>query len=221
MKIKKRNNFTKRNYVRKSRMLFLLVFLFFTHAFSQQIKSDSLTQNISQFSKSEIFVANGTVIYNHSNEEKGSAESVKVEEPIIYVTEGSFVYAPKNSVEATIVKVSPIITKESATKVLAKKPNIHKDESSLEKKPKRPIHSTKTYTPLSDDSNFNIGSIVKSIGTFNNTISKSKKDIRFSTEYPILNNFSKIQKRNSQYSVSFYSFQNCEYHFTRPPPYFS
>lgn len=224
MKKKIKNNSAIKTRLLQLRILVFFAFLFFNHVFSQQVKSDSLsnqTQNTSQFSKSEIIVTNGAVIYDRNNWEKISDSKLKESEPLIYVTEGTFFYAPNNSIEATIVKVSLIAKKKSVTKVLAKKPNIHRDENTVEKKPKRSTDNTKIYTPLSTDSNFSVGNIAKTIGIFHHTFSKSKKAIQFSTDCPVFNNFSKTQKRNSEYSISFYSFKNCEYYFTRPPPHFS
>lgn len=223
MKNNKKNNLTRKNYVRQLRILVFLVFLFFSHAFSQQVKSDSLIhqkQNTSHFSKSEIIVTNGALIYDPSDKLNASDNQLKESKTVIYVTEGSFVYAPKNSIDVSIVKVVSHTKKESATKVLVKKINLQ-HKTAVDNKVKLSLENKETYRSSSDDSNFNVGNIAKTIGIFYNAVSKSKKAIQFSTEYPILNNFSETLKTNSQYSFSLYTFQNCECYFTRPPPHFS
>lgn len=219
----KKNNLARMNYVRQLRMFILCGFLFCNHAFSQQVKSDSLThqkQNTSQFSKSEIIVTNGAFIYDPSNKLNASDNQLKESKPIIYVTEGTFVYAPKNSVEVSIVKVVSNIKKISATKVLAKKANLH-HKIAVENKSKRSLENRETYRSSDDDSNFTVGNIAKTVGIFYNTSSKSKKAIQFFKEFLVLNNFRTTLKANSQYSFSLYIFRNCECYFTRPPPYFS
>lgn len=224
MKNKKKNNLTRKNYVRQLRVLVFFGFLFFTHAFSQQVKSDSLVhqkQNTSHFSKSEIIVTNGAFIYDPSDKLNASDNQLREPKPVIYVTEGSFVYAPKNSIEVSIVKVVSHTKKESATKVLAKKVNLQHHKTAVDNKVKLPLENKETYRSSSDDSNISVDNIAKTIGIFYNAGSKSKKVIQFSTEYPILNNFSETLKTNSQYSFSLYTFQNCECYFTRPPPHFS
>ncbi|KNB61480.1 hypothetical protein [Chryseobacterium sp. Hurlbut01] len=220
----KKNNLTRKNYVRQLRILVFFGFLFFSNAFSQQVKSDSLIhqkQNTSHFSKSEIIVTNGALIYDPTDKLNASDNQLKESKTVIYVTEGSFVYAPKNSIDVSIVKVVSHKKKESATKVLVKKINLQHHKTAVDNKVKLPLENKDTYRSSSDDSNFNVGNIAKTIGIFYNAVSKSKKAIQFSTEYPILNNFSETLKTNSQYSFSLYTFQNCECYFTRPPPHFS
>ena len=224
MKNKKENNLTRKNYVRQLRVLVFFGFLFCNHAFSQHIKSDSLIhqrEHTSQFSKSEIIVINGDLIDDPSNKSSSFDDKLKQSKPIIYVAEGSFIYAPKNSIQVSIVRVVSHTKNEVAAKVLAKKAKMLPPKNAVENKAKRYVENTKTYTSSSDDSSFGIGTITKNAGIFYNTVSKSKKANQHSTEYPICNHFRKTQKRNSIYGVSFYSFQNCECHFTRPPPYFS